>query len=128
MFPAKWRPKSPDVVFTLLNWPIGSEDRVLALPPERWAQMVQKLKNQSLSEPRVAALEQVLAESACQLSLDKAGRLCLPEEMARAAGIGNEVEFVGRLDKFELWNPAARESVRVENRKLAAEVLQEIDL
>ncbi len=128
MFPAKWRPKSPGVVFTLLSWPIGTEDRVLALPPERWGEMLQKLKSRSLSDPRVAALEQVLAENACQVSLDKVGRLCLPEELARTAGIGDEVEFVGRLDKFELWNPAARESARVENRKLAAEVLKEIDL
>lgn len=128
MFPAKWRPSSPDVVFTLLSWPIGDEDRVLALPPERWQEMLQKLKTRSLSDPRVAALEQVIAENACQVSLDKAGRLCLPEELARAARIGPEAEFVGRLDKFEIWDPAARESVRAENKRLAAEVLKEIDL
>lgn len=128
MFPAKWRPAQADVKFTILPWPIGAEDRLLVLPPERWREMLQKLKARSLSDPRVAALEQEIAENAAQVVLDKVGRICLPEEMARRAGITNEAEFVGRLDKFEIWEPNAREAVRAQNKKLAAEVAREIDL
>jgi hypothetical protein len=42
--------------------------------------------------------------------LDKAGRICLPEGMARAAGIKDEAVLVGLLDRFEIWNPELRKS------------------
>ena len=42
--------------------------------------------------------------------------------------ISDEAELVGRLDKFEIWQPAVRDTVRTQNKKLAAQVLKEIDL
>lgn len=112
----------------MLPWPIGFEDRVLVLPPDRWREMLGKLKTRSLTDPRVAALEQEIAENAVQVTLDKVGRLCLPEELTSLIGAKNEVELVGRLDKFEIWEPKKREMARAENKKLAAEVAKEIDL
>jgi MraZ protein len=127
MLPARWRPPAP-VKFTILPWPIGVEDRLLVLPPERWREMLSKLKTRSLTDKRVEALEQVIAENASQVELDKVGRLCLPEQLASMAGIANEAELVGRLDKFEIWNPKARQAIREQNKALAAEVAREIDL
>lgn len=128
MLPAKWRPSGGEARFTLLPWPIGVEDRLLALPPERWREMISKLKARSMSDPRIAALEQEIAENAVQASVDKVGRICISEEHAKIAGITTEAELVGRLDKFEIWEPRKREAVRIENKKLAAEVAREIDL
>ena len=128
MLPARWRGNDPKQKLTILPWPIGAEDRLLVLPPERWREMVTKLKSRSLSDPRIAALEQEIAENAVQVTLDKVGRMVLPEELASVAKITTEAELVGRLDKFELWEPGAREAIRTQNRKLAAEAAKEIDL
>jgi MraZ protein len=128
MLPAKWRPRDANTKFTILPWPIGAEDRLLVLPPERWREMLQKLKTRSLSDPRIEALEQEIAENATQVTPDKVGRICLTEEHARAVKISAEAELVGRLDKFEIWEPNARAAIRAQNKKLAAEVLKEIDL
>lgn len=128
MLPAKWRPRDPKTKFTVLPWPIGAEDRLLVLPPERWREMLSKLKTRSLSDPRVEALEQEIAENAVQVTPDKVGRICLLEEHTKTVRISGEAELVGRLDKFEIWEPSARDAVRAQNKKLAAEVLKEIDL
>ena len=128
MLPAKWRPRDPNTKFTIIPWPIGAEDRLLVLPPDRWREMLTKLKSRSLSDPRIEALEQEIAENAAQVTPDKVGRIGLSEEHARLVKISDEAELVGRLDKFEIWQPAARDAVRSENKKLAAQVLKEIDL
>ena len=128
MLPAKWRPRDADTKFTIIPWPIGAEDRLLVLPPDRWREMLAKLKTRSLSDPRIEALEQEIAENAAQVTPDKVGRIGLLEEHARAVKISDEAELVGRLDKFEIWQPAVREAIRTRNKKLAAEVLKEIDL
>src|SRR5688572_19259045 len=111
MLPAKWRPHDPNTRFTVLPWPIGAEDRLLVLPPERWREMLQKLKTRSLSDPRIEALEQEIAENASQVIPDKVGRICITEEHARAIKITDQAELVGRLDKFEIWEPAARDAI-----------------
>ncbi len=128
MLPAKWRPRDADTKFTIIPWPIGNEDRLLVLPPDRWREMLAKLKTRSLSDPRIEALEQEIAENAAQVTPDKVGRIGLLEEHTRAVKISDEAELVGRLDKFEIWQPAARDAIRTRNKKLAAEVLKEIDL
>ena len=56
-----------------------------------------------------------------QVTVDKAGRICLPEEMARAAGIKNEAMLVGLLDRFEIWNPDRYENVKAADAVLAPE-------
>ena len=128
MIPAKWRPKDRSIVFTVILWPINVEDFLLVLPPERWRVMLDKLKQKSLHDQRVATLERVIGATSVPLSLDKVGRFCLPDNLARAVEFGKEAEFVGRLDKFEIWSPARFTKSTSEDKALAASVAEEIDL
>ncbi|MDB6030543.1 MAG: mraZ [Verrucomicrobiales bacterium] len=128
MIPAKWRPKDPSVVFTVILWPIGVEDFLLVLPPERWQVMLDKLKAKSLHDKRVATLERVIGASSAPLTLDRVGRFVLPEHLAKPAGIEKEAQFVGRLDKFEMWSPVRYQAANADDKSLAASVAAEIDL
>jgi len=128
MVPAKWRPKNPTVLFTVILWPIRIEEFLLVLPPERWRVMLDKLKTKSLGDKRVAALERVIGSTSAQLALDRAGRLCLPETLTVPAEIDKDVAFVGRLDKFEIWSPKRLGAAAGEDKALAASVAEEIDL
>jgi MraZ protein len=106
--PAKWRPAKADVQFTLILWPKGnmSEACLLVLPPEEWQALVQKLKAMPYSDPKAEALRRILGRKSDRVTLDKAGRMCLPEAMARAVGIEKEAILVGLLDRFEIWSPS----------------------
>jgi len=128
MIPVKWRPKDAAVVFTVLAWPISGEEFLLVLPPERWRVMLDKLKTKSLHDPRVATLERVIGSTSAPLTLDRVGRFCLPENLAKLVGIEKEAEFVGRLDKFEIWSPKRFEKAMAQDKSLAALVAAEIDL
>ena len=127
MIPAKWRPKEK-VEFTVLLWPIRSPRFLLVLPPERWQVMLNKLKAKSLTDGKVAALERFIGESSVPLELDRVGRFMLPQELAEAAGLTEEAQFVGRLDKFEIWDPERYKQQLDEDRNVAATTAEEIDL
>ena len=58
------------------------------------------------------------------MTLDKAGRICLPEEMAEAAGIKSEAVLVGLLDRFEIWNPARHEKIKATDAVMAHEAFK----
>jgi|SRR5947209_17970559 len=126
MIPARWRPKDPKVVFTAVLWPINGEEFLLVLPPERWKQVLEALRPKSLNDKRVATLERVIGATSAPLLLDKVGRFCLPDHLAGPAGIDKEAQFVGRLEKFEIWSPERYKVARPEDKAMAAQVAEEI--
>lgn len=128
MIPVKWRPKDASIVFTVLAWPLDGKQFLLVLPPERWRVMLDKLKTKSLHDPNVATLERVIGSTSAPLTLDRVGRFCLPEHLAKLVGIDKEAQFVGRLDKFEIWSPARFEKAMAQDESVAAETAAKIDL
>jgi MraZ protein len=104
--PAKWRASASEVL-TLILWPKGavSEACLLVLPPSEWQALVQKLKEMPFADPKAQALRHLLGKKSDRVTLDKGGRICLPEGMAKAAGIEQEAMLVGLVDRFEIWNP-----------------------
>jgi division/cell wall cluster transcriptional repressor MraZ len=128
MIPAKWRPADGNVVFTAVLWPINVEEFLLVLPPERWQMLLDALKTKSLNDKRVATLERVIGATSAPLLLDKVGRFCLPDHLAVQAGIGKEAQFVGRLQKFEIWSPKRYRTATPEDKSVAAAMAEEINI
>ena len=104
--PAKWRPARPEVL-TLVLWPKGTmpEACLLVLPQQEWVALVQKIKAMPYADPKAEALRGLLGKKSDRVTLDKGGRICLPEALAKAAAIDKEAMLVGCVDRFEIWNP-----------------------
>ena len=123
--PAMWRPATPGIEFTLIVWPKAREGACLrVLPPKEMAELMQTIDAMPNSDPNKTVLKRVIGSKSCQVALDKAGRICLPEEMAREAGITNQAVLVGLLDRFEIWNPERYRGVEASDSVLAAEAFK----
>ena len=123
--PAKWRPSRAGVEFTLMLWPKSQEGPCLrVLPPEPMAKLVRTVDDMSNSDPNKVVLKRFIGSESVQVTLDKGGRICLPEEMARAAGIQDEAVLVGLLDRFEIWNPTRYEKVRSADAVMAQQAFK----
>ena len=110
--PAKWRPEDEGVELTMILWPkhnVGACLRVL--PPAKMARLVADIEALPNSDPYKSVLRRRIGSKSAQVALDKAGRICLPEDMARAADIKDEAMLVGLLTSFEIWNPSRYETV-----------------
>jgi len=104
--PAKWRPEVEGFEFTVIVWPKHQAGTCLrVLPPEKLEKLVAEIEAMPNSDPRKDVLRRVVGGNSEQVALDKAGRICLPEEMARAAGLTKEAQLVGMLEQFEIWDP-----------------------
>ena len=75
-------------------------------------------------DPNKVVLKRFIGSESVQVALDKAGRICLPEEMARAAGIGDQAVLVGLLDRFEIWTPERYDKVRSSDAVMAQEAFK----
>ena len=105
--PAKWRSDTDGVDFTVIVWPKHQAGTCLrVLPLEKLEKLVAEIEAMPNSDPRKDVLRRVVGCNSEQVTVDKAGRICLPEEMAHAAGIKHEALLVGMLEQFEIWEPA----------------------
>lgn len=104
--PAKWRPEQENFEFTVALWPKHPAGTCLrVLPPEKLDEMVAEIEGMPNNDPRKDVLRRVVGSNSEQVVLDRAGRICLPEKMAAAAGIKDEVVLVGLFGRFEVWEP-----------------------
>lgn len=123
--PAKWRPKKPGVEFTLVLWPKSKDGPcVRVLPPEQMAALMKDIAAMPNSDPNKVVLKRFIGSESVQAPLDKTGRICLPEEMAKAAGIIDQAVLVGLLDRFEIWSPDRHEKVKASDAVMAQEAFK----
>jgi len=123
--PAMWRPAEANFQFTLIVWPQRREGSCLrVLPPKEMAELMGELDAMPSGDPNKTILKRIIGSESAQVELDKAGRVCVPEEMARAAGLGEEVVLVGLLDRFEIWDPARHEKVKASDAVMAQEAFK----
>ena len=126
--PAKWRPSQGEITLTLLLWPKGwtKEACLLVLPPTEWEALVQKVKAMPFANPEAQTLRRVLGTKSDRVQVDKSGRICLPEGMAKAVAIDNEAVLVGLLDRFEIWNPERYQAASAVDEEMSAEAFKMI--
>ena len=121
--PSKWRPAQPGVEFTIVVWPkhktAGSCLRVL--PPKKMDQFIRDISAMANDNPNKPILKRIIGSQSAQVNLDQSGRICLPEDLAKAAELKDNVVLVGVLDVFEIWNPERYEKVKASDDVLAQE-------
>jgi MraZ protein len=123
--PAKWRPAKPGTELTLVLWPKAKEGPCLRVfPPEQMAKLVREVNAMPNSDSNKVVLKRFIGSESVQVALDKAGRICLPEKMARDAGLGEEAVLVGLLDRFEIWSPERYEKVKASDAIMAQEAFK----
>ncbi len=123
--PAKWRPAESGVEFTLVLWPKSKEGPCLrVLPPREMAELMRDIDAMPNSDPNKVVLKRFIGSESVQVSVDKGGRICLPEEMANAAEIKDQAVLVGLLDRFEIWNPERYQKVKASDAIMAQEAFK----
>jgi MraZ protein len=123
--PAKWRPSKPNTELTLVLWPKSKEGPcVRVLPPAQLAKLMREVDAMPNNDPSKVVLKRFIGSGSVQVTLDKGGRICLPDKMAKEAGIENEAVLVGLLDRFEIWSPARYEQVKASDAIMAQEAFK----
>ena len=126
--PSMWRPAEPGIQLTLIVWPQRAEGPCLrVLPLKEMAELMASLDAMSNDDGKKTILKRIIGSESTQVTLDKAGRICVPEEMATSAGISKEATLVGLLDRFEIWDPARYEKVKAADLVLAQEAFKRME-
>ena len=91
------------------------------------AGLVRDIEAMHNDDPQKAVLKRIVGSESVQVTLDKVGRICVPEDLAQAAGLGKEAILVGVLDAFEIWSPERYEKVRSSDAIMAQEAFRRME-
>ncbi|MCS7336953.1 MAG: hypothetical protein NZ739_01765 [Verrucomicrobiae bacterium] len=123
--PAKWRPKKPRAQFTLVLWPKYAVGKCLrVLPEERMEKLMAEIEQLPNTDPNKTVLMRIIGTRSVQVNLDKGGRICLPEDMAREADIKDKAVLAGLLTQFEIWNPERYAEIALMDSRVAADAFK----
>jgi MraZ protein len=105
--PSRWRPESGEMEWKALLWPKGGLQGhyIVVLTTETHNRVMSKLNSASMADEKALAVMRYFSRNSGDLVMDKAGRVCLPENLAKAAGIEKEAVLVGMWERFEIWSP-----------------------
>ncbi len=101
--PSAWRHGEQDQFYLM---PSPTNNYLYALPPSEFQKVNEKLN----SDPRISASDRrqfarYYFSRALHCVIDRQGRLLLPDEFCRLAGLITDVLLVGPFDRFEVWAP-----------------------
>lgn len=123
--PACWRKTEADVFHVM---PDSSKSFLRAMPPEEFRAVgAKKIESVSgFSAQQKKEFLRMFYSQALLVTLDKQGRLLVPEAFGKTVGLSEEVVLVGAMDTFELWSPKAwaetKQTISANYQDLAAEL------
>jgi len=81
-----------------------SDQCLAAYPMGEWETKLAQIAKLNQFEPRVMAFKRIFVGCAQECLLDKAGRILIPHDLRRDAGIERDCVVIGQIEKFELWS------------------------
>jgi MraZ protein len=122
--PVTWRPEEENAQLSVVVWPQHQAGPCLrVLRPVEFEDMVAKVEAKPDSDPEKVLLRRHIGSDSDQLTVDKAGRIVIPDHMARAAGIQDKAVFAGCVDYFEIWSPSKYENFKALDTKPLGDAL-----
>lgn len=102
--PARWRFAGDEKGEHYLALP-HPDGYVMVLPPAEVEKLYAKVSEKLLSDRDAQDFLNKFFAQAHSFGPDKQGRISLPEELLRHAGIRKESVLVGTMTKFGIWSP-----------------------
>ncbi len=77
---------------------------LVAYPYEEWIRLEEKASSLSMVKKETRAFMRFFYSSAIECTLDKQGRILIPQTLREYADLDKEVVLVGQLRKMEIWS------------------------
>ncbi|HAJ69772.1 MAG: division/cell wall cluster transcriptional repressor MraZ [Alkalibacterium gilvum] len=82
----------------------GLDGCLFGYPMEEWKQLEAKLKQLPLAKKETRAFTRFLYSAATECSLDKQGRINLPNTLIKHASLNKACFVIGVSDRIEIWS------------------------
>jgi len=82
----------------------GIENCLVVYTEKEWKVMSEKLGGLPISQTEARSFARMILGSAMEVSLDKLGRILLPDYLKKRAGLKKDVVICGLSNRLEIWD------------------------
>ena len=82
----------------------GLDTSLFLFPKEEWDKLAEKLASLPLGQSNSRAFARLMLAGAMDVSLDKQGRVVLPEYLREYAGMKKNLVLAGLFNRLEVWD------------------------
>ncbi len=121
--PKAFRSQAKDWVITR-----GLDGCLFLFKQAQFEQEVEKIANSSLTKKHNRDLTRLMTNEAAQISVDKNGRVNLPNYLIEFANLAKDVVIVGSFSRIEIWDQTAYHHYVDNLEKQAEEIAEQSDV
>ncbi|MBD3238865.1 MAG: division/cell wall cluster transcriptional repressor MraZ [Candidatus Moranbacteria bacterium] len=107
----------------------GLDNSLQLYPMAAWKEIAVKLGEMPIGESQTRSFVRLMLAGAAEVSLDKLGRILIPEYLKKFAGLKKDTKINGLFNRVEIWDTASWDSYKNRAEKdsnKAAEKLGEL--
>jgi MraZ protein len=94
---------------------------------DEWEVLAQKLASLPMSQARSRAFSRLMLAGAMDVSLDKQGRIVLPEYLRQFAKMSKKAVVAGLYNRLEIWDEAAWNEYKTATEKESVNIAEELE-
>jgi MraZ protein len=91
-----------------------------------WKNLAERLAKLPISKANTRAFARLMLAGAMDVSLDKQGRIILPDYLRKYAGIGKNVIVAGLYSRLEIWDEAKWETYKNGTEKTSGDIAEQL--
>lgn len=104
----------------------GFEDCLVVYTTADWKKVVDQLRNLPTTKKEARALVRNMLSGASSNTLDRQGRVMIPQNLRDFAGLKKDVIVIGVGNRVEIWDNAKWEKYKKETEKGFSETAEEL--
>jgi len=104
----------------------GLDNCLFVYSMEEWQKLAEKLSALPFSQAKTRAFARLMLAGAMDVTLDKQGRIILPEYLRKYAGLNKNITVAGLYNRLELWDADKWESYREETEQQSNAIAEEM--
>jgi len=120
--PAKFRGELGDKVIITK----GVENCLVIYTEKEWETMSTKLSNLPISQIEARSFTRFVLAGAMEITLDKLGRVLIPDYLKEYAGLDKNVVICGLSNRLEVWDSAKWDAYRKNDEKGVVEIVSKL--
>ena len=94
---------------------------------EEWQKLASKLAAMPISKANTRAFSRLMLAGAMDVSLDKQGRIILPEYLRRYAQVAKKVVVAGLINRLEIWDEKVWEKYKKGTEKESTDIAEALE-
>jgi MraZ protein len=120
--PVKFRGELGDKVIVTK----GVENCLVVYTEKEFMVMSEKLSNLTISQPEARSFTRTMLASAMEITLDKLGRILVPDYLKKYAGLNKNVVICGLSNRLEIWDSENWDAWTKEAEKGVSEIVSKL--